>query len=113
VCRRIGVFDPLDDLTGRSCTASEFEDLPPMQQAVAIQKLSLFSRVEPSHKSMLVEALKNQNEVVSLLSTPVSPIEQGCRLVSLIRFPALRLVVVFIVWLKYSFSWDYGLCRWP
>lgn len=60
--------------------------------------------MEPSHKSMLVEALKNQNEVVSLLSTPVSPIEQGCRLVSWIRFPALRLVVVFIVWLKYSLA---------
>ncbi|CAK9264959.1 unnamed protein product [Sphagnum jensenii] len=72
VCRRIGVFDPLDDLTGRSCTASEFEDLPPMQQAVAIQKLSLFSRVEPSHKSMLVEALKNQNEVVAMTGDGVN-----------------------------------------
>jgi Ca2+ transporting ATPase len=47
VCRRIGVFDPLDDLTGKSYTASEFEELPAVQQAVAIRKLALFSRHVP------------------------------------------------------------------
>jgi Ca2+ transporting ATPase len=72
VCRRIGVFDPLDDLTGASYTASEFEELPPVQQAVAIRKLSLFSRVEPSHKSMLVEVLKRQNEVVAMTGDGVN-----------------------------------------
>ncbi|OAE30699.1 hypothetical protein AXG93_402s1120 [Marchantia polymorpha subsp. ruderalis] len=72
VCRLIGAFDPLDDLTGRSYTASEFEELPPMQQSLAIRKLVLFSRVEPAHKSMLVEALQLQNEVVAMTGDGVN-----------------------------------------
>ncbi|KAL3687065.1 hypothetical protein R1sor_013374 [Riccia sorocarpa] len=72
VCRLIGAFDPLDDLTGRSYTASEFEELPPMQQGLAIRNLVLFSRVEPAHKSMLVEALQQQNEVVAMTGDGVN-----------------------------------------
>ncbi|CAI7790817.1 unnamed protein product, partial [Closterium sp. NIES-54] len=46
-----------------SLTAAEFELLSPSQQAAAVQQLVLFCRVEPSHKSMLVDYLKRQNEV--------------------------------------------------
>lgn len=72
VCRRIGAFDPLDDLVGRSYTASEFEELSPIQRAVALQRLVLFSRVEPAHKRMLVESLQHQNEVVAMTGDGVN-----------------------------------------
>ncbi|KAH7427301.1 hypothetical protein KP509_10G038200 [Ceratopteris richardii] len=72
VCERIGVFDELGDKTGRSYTASEFSSLSPLQQTVALQNIVLLSRVEPSHKSMLVEALKRQNEVVAMTGDGVN-----------------------------------------
>ncbi|CAM6091810.1 unnamed protein product [Calypogeia fissa] len=72
VCRLIGLFDPLDDLTGRSYTASEFDELAPLQQQIAIRKLGLLSRVEPAHKTMLVEALQHQNEVVAMTGDGVN-----------------------------------------
>ncbi|XP_044509911.1 calcium-transporting ATPase 3, endoplasmic reticulum-type-like isoform X3 [Mangifera indica] len=72
ICRKIGAFDHLVDYVGHSFTASEFEELPSMQQTVALQRMALFSRVEPSHKRMLVEALQNQNEVVAMTGDGVN-----------------------------------------
>ncbi|XP_022768633.1 calcium-transporting ATPase 3, endoplasmic reticulum-type isoform X3 [Durio zibethinus] len=72
VCRKIGAFDHLVDYVGHSYTAAEFEELPAMQQTVALQRMALFTRVEPSHKRMLVEALQNQNEVVAMTGDGVN-----------------------------------------
>ncbi|XP_044474608.1 calcium-transporting ATPase 3, endoplasmic reticulum-type isoform X2 [Mangifera indica] len=72
ICRKIGAFDHLADFVGHSYTASEFEELPSMQQTVALQRMALFTRVEPSHKRMLVEALQNQNEVVAMTGDGVN-----------------------------------------
>ncbi|KAK4787617.1 hypothetical protein SAY86_011450 [Trapa natans] len=63
LCHKIGAFDHLIDFSGHSFTASEFEELPALQQTLALQRMALFTRVEPSHKRMLVEALQHQNEV--------------------------------------------------
>ncbi|XP_021889619.1 calcium-transporting ATPase 3, endoplasmic reticulum-type [Carica papaya] len=67
LCRKIGAFDHLVDFSGHSYTASEFEELPALQRTIALQQMALFTRVEPSHKMMLVEALQNQNEVVGAI----------------------------------------------
>ncbi|RWR73912.1 calcium-transporting ATPase 3, endoplasmic reticulum-type isoform X1 [Cinnamomum micranthum f. kanehirae] len=72
LCRQIGAFDHFEDFSGRSYTASEFEELPPLQQSLALQRMVLFTRVEPSHKRMLVEALQRQNEVVAMTGDGVN-----------------------------------------
>ncbi|XP_039140541.1 calcium-transporting ATPase 3, endoplasmic reticulum-type isoform X2 [Dioscorea cayenensis subsp. rotundata] len=72
ICCQIGAFDHIDDFTGYSYTASEFEELPPLQRTTALQRMVLFTRVEPSHKKMLVEALQNQNEVVAMTGDGVN-----------------------------------------
>ncbi|KAG7653749.1 P-type ATPase transmembrane domain superfamily [Arabidopsis suecica] len=72
LCRKIGAFDNLVDFSGMSYTASEFERLPAVQQTLALRRMTLFSRVEPSHKRMLVEALQNQNEVVAMTGDGVN-----------------------------------------
>ncbi|XP_010999893.1 PREDICTED: calcium-transporting ATPase 3, endoplasmic reticulum-type [Populus euphratica] len=72
LCNKIGAFDHLEDFSGRSYTASEFEELPALQQTLALQRMALFTRVEPSHKRMLVEALQHQNEVVAMTGDGVN-----------------------------------------
>ncbi|XP_031376806.1 calcium-transporting ATPase 3, endoplasmic reticulum-type isoform X2 [Punica granatum] len=72
LCRKIGAFDHLVDFSGHSYTASEFEELPALQQTLALQRMALFTRVEPSHKRMLVEALQHQNEVVAMTGDGVN-----------------------------------------
>ncbi|CAK9155442.1 unnamed protein product [Ilex paraguariensis] len=67
--QKIGAFDHLIEFAGHSYTASEFEALPALQKTVALQHMKLFTRVEPSHKRMLVEALQHQNEVLPNFNT--------------------------------------------
>ena len=42
------------------CAGSEYDDLDPEARRAAARDLIVFSRVEPSHKTRLVEALKAQ-----------------------------------------------------
>ncbi|KOM42214.1 hypothetical protein LR48_Vigan04g241200 [Vigna angularis] len=72
LCRKIGAFDQLIDFSEHSYTASEFEELAPLQQTIALQRMALFTRVEPSHKRILVEALQHQNEVVAMTGDGVN-----------------------------------------
>ncbi|XP_061969304.1 calcium-transporting ATPase 3, endoplasmic reticulum-type-like isoform X3 [Populus nigra] len=72
LCNKIGAFDHLEDFAGHSYTASEFEELPALQRTLALQRMTLFTRVEPSHKRMLVEALQHQNEVVAMTGDGVN-----------------------------------------
>ncbi|XP_027148407.1 calcium-transporting ATPase 3, endoplasmic reticulum-type [Coffea eugenioides] len=72
VCQKIGAFNHLEDFAGHSYTASEFEQLPALQKTMALQRMSLFTRVEPSHKRILVEALQHQNEVVAMTGDGVN-----------------------------------------
>ncbi|KAF3769066.1 calcium-transporting ATPase activity/catalytic [Cryphonectria parasitica EP155] len=72
ICRQIGVFGPHEDLRGKSFTGREFDNLSPLEQIEAAKKASLFSRVEPSHKSKLVDLLQSLGEVVAMTGDGVN-----------------------------------------
>lgn len=72
ICRQIGVFGEHEDLKGKSFTGREFDNLTPGEQLEAAKKASLFSRVEPSHKSKLVDLLQSLGEVVAMTGDGVN-----------------------------------------
>lgn len=68
ICRRIGVFTEDEDTTGKSYSGREFDDLPVSEQKAACARARLFSRVEPAHKSKIVEYLQSMNEISAMVS---------------------------------------------
>lgn len=72
ICRQIGVFGPDEDLTGKSYTGREFDDLSDAEKMYAAKHASLFSRTEPTHKSKLVDLLQQAGEVVAMTGDGVN-----------------------------------------
>ncbi|KAM3963131.1 ATPase sarcoplasmic/endoplasmic reticulum Ca2+ transporting SERCA isoform 3-T5 [Aphomia sociella] len=72
ICRRIGVFTEDEDTTGKSYSGREFDDLPVSEQRAACAKARLFSRVEPQHKSKIVEYLQSMNEISAMTGDGVN-----------------------------------------
>ncbi|KAG6039892.1 hypothetical protein E4U41_001850 [Claviceps citrina] len=72
ICRQIGVFGADEDLTSKSYTGREFENLSPSEQVQAAKRASLFSRVEPGHKTKLVDLLQSLGEVVAMTGDGVN-----------------------------------------
>lgn len=66
-CRRIGVFGEDEDTTNKSYSGREFDDLPVSEQRSACARARLFSRVEPAHKSKIVEYLQSMNEISAMV----------------------------------------------
>ncbi len=69
VCRSVGIFGPDEDLTGKSYTGREFDDLSHAEKVIAVQKASLFSRTEPNHKAEMVDLLQGLGLVVAMVSS--------------------------------------------
>jgi len=72
ICRQIGVFGIDEDMTGKSYTGRQFDELNESEKLHAAKTASLFSRVEPSHKSKLVDLLQEAGEVVAMTGDGVN-----------------------------------------
>ncbi|CAI6369036.1 unnamed protein product [Macrosiphum euphorbiae] len=72
ICRRIGVFTEEEDTTGKSYSGREFDDLSLSEQKSAVARARLFSRVEPSHKSKIIEYLQSMNEISAMTGDGVN-----------------------------------------
>ncbi|XP_059387943.1 ATPase sarcoplasmic/endoplasmic reticulum Ca2+ transporting 1, like isoform X2 [Carassius carassius] len=72
ICRRIGIFTEDEDVTGKAYTGREFDDLPRSEQSEAVCKACCFARVEPSHKSKIVEFLQGYDEITAMTGDGVN-----------------------------------------
>jgi len=72
ICREIGVFGKDEDLTGKSYTGRELDGLSHEEKIAAVQRASLFSRTEPTHKSQLVDLLQGLGLVVAMTGDGVN-----------------------------------------
>ncbi|KRZ14284.1 Calcium-transporting ATPase sarcoplasmic/endoplasmic reticulum type, partial [Trichinella zimbabwensis] len=70
--RRIGLFSEHEDTKGLSFTGREFDDLSPEQQSAACRRARLFARVEPAHKSKIVEYLQSHGEITAMTGDGVN-----------------------------------------
>lgn len=67
ICRRIGVFSETESTDGMSFTGREFDELGPEDQRAAVMRARLFARVEPTHKSKIVEYLQGEGEISAMV----------------------------------------------
>ncbi|XP_058868459.1 sarcoplasmic/endoplasmic reticulum calcium ATPase 1 isoform X2 [Acipenser ruthenus] len=72
ICRRIGIFGEDEEVTGRAYTGREFDDLPPAEQREAVKRACCYARVEPSHKSKIVEFLQSFDEITAMTGDGVN-----------------------------------------
>lgn len=66
ICRSIGVFEKGQDLSKLSFTGREFDAMKHEEKVDALMHACLFSRTEPTHKSVMVDYLKKQGLVVAM-----------------------------------------------
>ncbi|KAM6239115.1 sarcoplasmic/endoplasmic reticulum calcium ATPase 3 isoform 3-T3 [Spheniscus humboldti] len=72
ICRRIGIFSESEDVAGKAYTGREFDELPPEEQRQACRDARCFARVEPAHKSRIVEYLQSFHEITAMTGDGVN-----------------------------------------
>jgi Ca2+ transporting ATPase len=72
ICKRIGVFEETENTVGKAYSGREFDDLHPSEQSEACRKSKMFARVEPSHKSKIVEYLQSHGEITAMTGDGVN-----------------------------------------
>ncbi|KAJ8384920.1 hypothetical protein AAFF_G00197280 [Aldrovandia affinis] len=72
ICRRVGIFGVDEDVAGKAFTGREFDDLSPAAQRQAVVSARCFARVEPSHKSKIIEFLQSYDEITAMTGDGVN-----------------------------------------
>jgi len=72
ISRKIGLFGDDEDTQGLAFTGQELDQMNLQQRRECIRTARLFARVEPSHKSMLVDLLNEQGEVTAMTGDGVN-----------------------------------------
>ena len=72
ICKKIGIFGENENTEGKAFTGREFDDLTTAQQKEACLQARLFARVEPSHKSKIVEYLQKNGDVTAMTGDGVN-----------------------------------------
>ena len=72
ICRRIGIFEEDESTEGLAYSGREFDELSPADQRNAVARARMFARVEPFHKSKIVEYLQSMNEVTAMTGDGVN-----------------------------------------
>merc|ERR1711962_1655082 len=72
ICRRIGIFSEDERTEGMAYSGREFDDLSASEQKNAVSKSRMFARVEPFHKSKIVEYLQSMKEVSAMTGDGVN-----------------------------------------
>merc|ERR1719260_3969 len=72
ICKRIGIFSEDERTDGMAFSGREFDDLSPGEQKTACAKSRMFARVEPFHKSKIVEYLQQMKEITAMTGDGVN-----------------------------------------
>merc|ERR1712193_74365 len=72
ICKKIGIFGADEETYGKAYTGKEFDDLSEDEQFRACLNARLFARVEPSHKSKIVEYLQANGDVTAMTGDGVN-----------------------------------------
>merc|ERR1719355_461779 len=72
ICKRIGIFAEDEQTEGMAYSGREFDDLSAHEQKVAVANSRMFARVEPFHKSKIVEYLQAMKEITAMTGDGVN-----------------------------------------
>jgi Ca2+ transporting ATPase len=72
ICRRIGVFGEDEDTSDKAFEGSEFDQMTVERQREVVAHAKLFARVEPSHKSKIVQFLQERKDVCAMTGDGVN-----------------------------------------
>lgn len=72
ICKRIGIFQEDERTEGLAFSGREFDDLTPHEQKSACANSRMFARVEPFHKSKIVEYLQQMKEITAMTGDGVN-----------------------------------------
>merc|ERR1712203_1218517 len=72
ICKRIGIFGENEQTEGKAYSGREFDDLSAGEQKNAVANSRMFARVEPFHKSKIVEYLQSMDEITAMTGDGVN-----------------------------------------